>query len=52
MRGKIMQTVDRYNDRLHLVRFSITKENEINSKANKEPPDVFQRQEVCFYVEL
>jgi len=35
MRGKIMQTIDRYNDKLHLVRFSITKENEINSKETK-----------------
>jgi len=47
MCGKIVQTIDRYNDKLHFVRFGITEENEINSKTNKEPPDVFQRQEVC-----
>ena len=50
MCGKIVQTIDQYNDKLHFVRFGSTKENEINSKANKEPPDVFQRQEVCFRV--
>ena len=50
MRGKILQTIHRYSDKLHLVRMSIPEENEINSKANKEPPDVFQRQEVRFCV--
>ena len=50
MRGKILQTINPYSEKLHSIRMSIPGENEVNSKANKEPPDVFQRQEVRFCV--